>query len=799
MKARAYSLFLATCGAVTISLGACGDDPPGGPTQPGADSGSPPDGAVDAGNDASDGRDAYTPPATCPPRFTAAHSTFRDWDTEFTLAGLTGQDGYRPSVYDFARDKDGSLLVAGYFRWAGALRVDGLARWRNGAWEPGRTNWNGRDPGSGGFYAVAVGPAGELALAANAGKSGELDEIWVDKGAGLEVVGRYARRVRRLAWIDGKLWVAGGMEFENNGPKRLAIWDGITWIGAPGGDPNGYVFDVVPDAEGHVLVAGQFATIGGISARLIADWDGKVWSAKYQMPTDSFRALTLARDGSGTLHAGGLFTLDEAHRASSSFAKWNGTAWEVVGNGVAKTFGTGVVSHILAHDGALYVTGCFDHVNGGEDAPNRIASDNVAKWNGTAWTSIDDGSKPVSSHWYSPNVCGVEPSPEAIWEMPRHRLVADGTRVLMGGAFGGAGGVPSQSIAAYDGAWQALGTTQEGISGEISQLASSPKSCTVYGLARASHSGGKPLTSPVTRYGETGWVPAAPALPANTRCDRMVVGKDDTIVLACSEQAQPEPVGRVLVLKNGAWTRLVEDRLPEIVDVAYAPDGSLWLVGGDGARGFLARWDGTKLVSPSSESLDGAGLRLAFAPHTDDAGYDVIVGGIFEHVGALAADRIARWNGTTWSALGNGTAGNAVSAIAATKDGIYVTTQKENDAYRILSRWDGKTWIELATPENGIPKPYEGTTHTFTSLLALPDGSLIAAGYVWPETGGRNVFYFDGKKFTSVGGGAAAISVDSIALGADAVYFAGSIAEVGEGAKLRASVGVARIPYESSL
>ena len=795
---RAYSLFLGvTCGVFAVSLGACGDDDPAKPSPPGGnDSGSPPDSAVDAGADAPD---AYTPPATCPPRFAASKSTLGDWDTTFTLAGLTGQDGYEPTAYDFARDADGSLLVAGYFRWAGAQRVDGLARWRNGAWEPGRTNWNGRDPGSGGFYAVAVGPKGELALAANAGKSGKLNEIWVDKGAGLEVVGHYANRVRRLAWVDGKLWVAGGMEFENNGPKGLAIWDGANWSGAPGGDPDSYVFDVVPDRDGHVLVAGQFGSIGDISARLIADWDGKAWSAGYQMPENSARTLTLARDAAGTLYAGGLFTLEE-NRPSASFAKWNGTAWEVAGNGVAYTSGTGVVSHILPYDGALYVTGCFDHVNGGEDSPDRIASHGIAKWNGSAWTTLDDGTKPVNSHWFSSGACGFEPNPNAIWQMPHHRLVADGSRVLMGGAFGGAAGVPSQSVVAYDGsAWQPLGTSDEGISGEIFELASSSESCTVYGLARASHSGGKPLTSPVVRYGETGWVAAAPPLPANTRCDRMAIGKDQTITLACTEKAEPDPVGRVLVLKNGAWTRLVDDPLPAIVDLAYAPDGALWLTGGAWEKGYLAKWDGTKLVEPSADALDRTGFRLAFAAHASDSGYDVIVGGVFEHVGALAANRIARWNGSTWSALGEGTAGNAVSAIAVTKDGIYVATQKENSAYRILARWDGQTWTELATPENGIPKPFSETTHTFQALLALPDGSLFASGYVWPETGGRNVFYFDGKKFTSVGGGAAAIEVNAVALGGDAVYFAGSIAEVGEGPKLRASVGVARIPYQTGL
>ncbi|WP_394823632.1 hypothetical protein [Pendulispora albinea] len=799
MKMRMFSLLAAACGVGAGVLAACDDS--GTSPHPGFDGGVPDGGGPrpDAGNANDAGADADAP-RKCTPSLQASGAAFGDWDTRFTLAGLTGRDGGAPTVHDIVRDTDGSLLVAGYFRWAGNLRVDGLARWRNGAWEPGRTNWNGHNPGQGGFTAVAVGPSGELALAATLGGIDDPDEIWVDRGKGLEVVGRYLGPVRRLVWIDGKLWAGGGLELEKGGPKGLAIWDGTTWSGAKGGGPNDYVFDIVPDAKGHVLVAGQFHEIGGVPAELVADWDGTAWSPAYGIPDQpTGRALTLARDGHGTLYVGGLFTLGEENRGSASLAKWNGTKWELAGNGVAYTWATGVVSHILPHDGALYVTGCFDHVNGGEDSPNRIASDGVAKWDGTRWTSLDDGSKPVSNGWLESS-CGFEPSPRAVWSMPRQRLAVSGSNVLVGGNFAGAGGVPSQSIAVLDGrAWKAAGKGEQGISGKMLAVASSPESCTVYGLAAASHAGSVVLSSRFVRYEDGAWKPAGPPLPEAAYCDRIAVGKGggrDAIALVCENRTGMERPGLVLVLKDGAWSPLVTEELPKINDIGYAPDGTLWVAGGEGSKAYLAHGADGKLVPQAgSDAFDGAIYRIAFAPHKNDSGYDTLVGGFFTRIGGFPADRIARWNGSAWSALGEG-AGGTVSAIAATKDAVYIATHPENQRNRkVLARWDGTAWTELATPANGIAAPHGKSVHTFLSLLALDGGRLIAAGEVWPETGGRNAFYFDGSKFSPISGGVSAIAVESMALGADAIYFAGNIAEVGDGDTLRPSVGVARLPF----
>src|SRR5258706_11967585 len=53
------------------------------------------------------------------------------WDPRFTIAGFTGPDGHAPTLYDFARDVDGSIVAAGEFRYVGGARVEPLMRLRN--------------------------------------------------------------------------------------------------------------------------------------------------------------------------------------------------------------------------------------------------------------------------------------------------------------------------------------------------------------------------------------------------------------------------------------------------------------------------------------------------------------------------------------------------------------------------------------------------------------------------------------------------------------------------------------------
>jgi trimeric autotransporter adhesin len=53
------------------------------------------------------------------------------------------------------------------------------------------------------------------------------------------------------------------------------------------------------------------------------------------------------------------------------------------------------------------------------------------------------------------------------------------------------------------------------------------------------------------------------------------------------------------------------------------------------------------------------------------SGSDVYIGGLFTAIGVLTANRVAKWNGSSWSALGSGT-DNAVYGIAISGSDVYI-------------------------------------------------------------------------------------------------------------------------------
>ena len=87
--------------------------------------------------------------------------------------------------------------------------------------------------------------------------------------------------------------------------------------------------------------------------------------------------------------------------------------------------------------------------------------------------------------------------------------------------------------------------------------------------------------------------------------------------------------------------------------------------GGVPGTGFIARWDG------SAWSAVGGGVNSAVYAltvfDTDGAGPNpsaLFVGGEFNTAGGVTVNRVARWDGSTWSAVGTGLVGNRVETLA---------------------------------------------------------------------------------------------------------------------------------------
>jgi hypothetical protein len=141
----------------------------------------------------------------------------------------------------------------------------------------------------------------------------------------------------------------------------------------------------------------------------------------------------------------------------------------------------------------------------------------------------------------------------------------------------------------------------------------------------------------------------------------------------------------------------------------------------------------------------------------------VYAGGKFDIIGGIAAHKIAKWDGTLWSALGSGLSGGGfptVSALAVDASGnVYVggafTTARngtDNDTDNVtvngIAKWDGASWSALGS---GV-----GGRYPYVSALAFdPSGNLYAGG-TFTTAGGVTVnglAKWDGASWSSLGSG----------------------------------------------
>jgi trimeric autotransporter adhesin len=148
--------------------------------------------------------------------------------------------------------------------------------------------------------------------------------------------------------------------------------------------------------------------------------------------------------------------------------------------------------------------------------------------------------------------------------------------------------------------------------------------------------------------------------------------------------------------------------------------GGVFFSAGGETVNRVAKWDGAAW-SPLGDGVAG-GWVYALAVFDDGSGPALYTGGTFTHAGGVPASRVAKWDGSTWSALGDGTGpSNDVNALAVFDDGsgpaLYVggrfTLIGDMTAKRI-ARWDGKEWSVVG---------FDGVNDDVRSLAVFDDGS----------------------------------------------------------------------------
>jgi hypothetical protein len=270
-----------------------------------------------------------------------------------------------------------------------------------------------------------------------------------------------------------------------------------------------------------------------------------------------------------------------------------------------------------------------------------------------------------------------------------------GTDLYAAGTFTAAGTQPVNRIARYDGSsWLPV---DNGVDSEVRALEvfDDGGGPALYAGGTFLHAGGMPASF-IARWDGASWSAVGAGL--SNWVYALAVFDDGT---GKALYAAGRSIG-VRRWKDSTWTQvggLSVVYALHVWDDGAAPHlyagGIFSAVGGNN----VARLDGGTWTSLGSGT---DALVTAFAHLDDAAGPGLFATGYFTIAGGVSADRVARWNGTAWSALGDtftGTDWNAIAAFDAGSSGgpdVYVG----GEFTRIGARWSSNVarWVPCAAP-----------------------------------------------------------------------------------------------------
>lgn len=154
--------------------------------------------------------------------------------------------------------------------------------------------------------------------------------------------------------------------------------------------------------------------------------------------------------------------------------------------------------------------------------------------------------------------------------------------------------------------------------------------------------------------------------------------------------------------------------------------GNFTTAGGVSAN-RVAKWDGSSWSAVGSGTNGVNNWVRAMAVFNDGSGDALYVGGDFDQAGGASASRIAKWDGNTWSPLGNGVWGEPVRAMTVFDDGggdaLFVggqfTLTGDFLAVNRIAKWDGSAWSALRDIHTNEP----GVSDWVRSLTVFDDGT----------------------------------------------------------------------------
>jgi len=596
---------------------------------------------------------------------------------------------------------------------------------------------------------------------------------WYALGSNGAGNGSLNNTVNTLAVNGSELYVGGHFTNVNNGGTSLgaadyiAKWNGTNWsaLGSNGAGNASLSAQVSTIAiSGSDIYAGGFFTDvnnnGSVIAEAdyIAKFDGSNWSALGNNGAGNgalnSQCWTIVADGLGSIYAGGAFSNAAGIPEADSIAKWNGSAWSALsGNGASNGSLIGTV-YALAFNGTdLFVGGGFSNIN--NNGTVIAEADAIAKWDGTNWSAL--GSNGAGNGSITQNV---------------YALAVSGTDLYVGGGFGnvnnngtvlGAG----DSLVKWDGTnWSALGSNGSGsgvFTNNVAALAVVGGSVYAGGSFTDPVNSGStlPLADFIARFDGTNWSALGSATNGSIPAPVSALATGSSSVYAGGNYFDASNSG---------------------VNVAAIDN--------------IGDWNGTNWSAVGSGAINSS-VNTVFVNGTD-----VYVGGNFTNAAGLPeADYIAKWNGASWSALGSNGAGNgslnsSPSGILVDGSNVYLAGSFTNvnnggtplAAADYVAKWDGTNWSALGSNGSG-----DGSLNNSAWALAMIGSDLYVGGFFTNVNNGGTVLTaadyvakWDGTNWSALGSngiGNGSINGTVYALKANGtdLYVGGGFSDVNDG------------------
>ncbi len=375
----------------------------------------------------------------------------------------------------------GDLIVAGGFTLAGGETANRIARWDGSQWSAfgGGSVFNVLAMANVGSKLVAGGLFHQHTVNGFA-----LNHIAAWDGVALSAFGDgmdnavNSLKVFKYPGLFGATeLIAGGAFTHASGVSAncIARWTiPATGIPSNGWEPMGAGFNqTVFTIERHngVTYAGGAFIFSSSTVNRVAQWNET---------TDTWEPLGTGMNGpvnalksfGGFLYAGGSFTT-AGGVATGGLARWNGSAWNMVGGMFA-----GTVYALEVHNGLLIIGG---------DYPGLSGSPNIAEYTGTNYFALGTG--------------GTNAAVRA--------LKSTGGDLYVGGDFSNAGGLPSVRVARWNGTWHSVSGGPDNSVYSLGALQTETEAGGMFSTVM-----GTSLSSPGwARYTETGlpWVAHQPS------------------------------------------------------------------------------------------------------------------------------------------------------------------------------------------------------------------------------------------------------------------------------------------------